>query len=56
MALLPAEVPVPEEDLVSVFEGVLEADRAPAVPVQGYVISLTRGGRHRKLHHVGSYM
>ena len=24
------------------------------MPVQGYVISVTRGGRHRKLHHVGS--
>ena len=26
----------------------------PDEPVTGYVISITRGGRHRKLHHVGS--
>ena len=54
VALLPAEVPAPEAELVCAFEKALEADRAPAVPVQGYVISVTRGGRHRKLHHVGS--
>ena len=24
------------------------------MPVLGYVVSVTRGGRHRKLHHVGS--
>ena len=43
-----------EAELVCAFEKALEADRAPAGPVQGYVISVTRGGRHRKLHHVGS--
>ena len=36
------------------FAQAVQADRAPAAPVQGYVISVTRGGRHRKLHHVGS--
>ena len=54
VALLPAEFPAPEAELVCAFEKALEADRAPAVPVQVYVISVTRGGRHRKLHHVGS--
>ena len=50
----PFEAPVPEAELVHAFAQAVQADRAPAVPVQGYVISVTRGGRHRKLHHVGS--
>ena len=52
--LVPSVVPVPEAELVHAFDLAVQADRAPAVPVQGYVISVTRGGRHRKLHHVGS--
>ena len=47
-------VPAPDAGLVCAFEQALQADRGPAVPVQGYVISVTRGGRHRKVHHVGS--
>ena len=44
----------PDAALNGAFEKALEADRAPPVTVQGYVVSVTRGGRHRKLHHVGS--
>ena len=51
---MPAEVPAPVAELVCAFEKAMEADRAPAVPVQVYVISVTRGGLHPKLHHVGS--
>ena len=46
--------PVPDAALKGAFEKALEADRAPPVTVQGYVVSVTRGGRHRKLHHAGS--
>ena len=53
-ALVSSEVPVPEADLVQAFAQAIQDDRAPAAPVRGYVISVTRGGRHRKLHHVGS--
>ena len=45
--------PVPDPELACAFEQAVQADRAPAVPVLGYVVSVTRGGRHRKLHHVG---
>ena len=50
----PAPLPVPDVELKGAFETALEADRAPPVTVQGYVVSVTRGGRHRKLHHAGS--
>ena len=46
--------PVPDPELACAFEQAVQADRAPAVPVLGNVVSVTRGGRHRKLHHVGS--
>ena len=46
--------PAPDAELKAAFEKALEADRAPPATVQGYVVSITRGGRHRKLHHVGS--
>ena len=46
--------PAPDAGLKGAFEKALEADRAPPATVQGYVVSVTRGGRHRKLHHTGS--
>jgi hypothetical protein len=52
--LVHSEPPAPEAELVHAFDLAVQADRAPAVPVQGYVISVTRGGLHRKLHHVRS--
>ena len=49
-----AEVDPLEEDdnevLETLAEPIPEEDEVP----WGYVISITRGGRHRKLHHVGS--
>ena len=49
-----APLPVPDAGLKGAFETALEADRAPPATVQGYVVSVTRGGLHRKLHHAGS--
>ena len=46
--------PSPDAELKAAFEKALEADRAPPATVQRYVVSVTRGGRHRKLHHAGS--
>ena len=31
-----------------------QGDAKPAVAPRGFVVSITRGGRHRKPHHVGS--
>jgi hypothetical protein len=43
-----------EPDLLQALED-KEAEMAkPAVDPWGFVVSITRGGRHRKLHHVGS--
>ena len=54
VAVLPAPPPIPDVELKGAFEKAIEADRAPPDKVHGYVASVTRGGRHRKLHHVGS--
>ena len=51
-AALEAAEPEPELKACRAAQAVAP-EAAPVVP-WGYVVSVTRGGRHRKLHHVGS--
>ena len=50
---LPAETDVEAEILECLREQDLEAAKQAEAPY-GYCVSITRNGRHRKLHHVGS--
>ena len=43
-----------EPDLLQALEDKEQEMAKPAVEPWGFVVSITRGGRHRKLHHVGS--